>query len=129
MHHPHQVDIHHPLPVGQIALEKLAEVADTRVIDQYIERAEGQMHLLGKRLHRTFARNVQYLHQAGCTEVGHLQLDGTQRLRVDVGGDDVGATPGERQRRRPTNAGAGSGDEDFFVFQFRDGHANTCVIN
>ncbi|MCY1185890.1 hypothetical protein D9M73_267090 [compost metagenome] len=82
------------------------------------------MDMLGKRLHRALARNIQYLGHARLTQGRHLLLDILQCLQVDVGGDDVSATPGKRQRSSPTNAGAGTGDEDFLVLQFGDGHVS-----
>ncbi len=68
MHHAHHVDIHDPSAVGQVAFEKLAEVADAGVVDQYIESAQGGVNMAGKRLHRAFTRHLKRMGHVGSTQ-------------------------------------------------------------
>ncbi|MNL37476.1 hypothetical protein D3C87_1596210 [compost metagenome] len=124
MHHPHHVDVQHPLPVGKVALQELAQVADAGVVDQHVERPERGMELLGQFPHGFAAGDIELMDGAAGTEGLDVHLHLPERNEIDVGGNDQGAPAGECQRGGATDAGSGASDQDVLVFKFGGGHGN-----
>ena len=120
--HAHQIDVDHPLPVGQVAVEELAEVDDAGIVVEHVRCPQFGDHLLAEGPHGRFAADVDPVDVALHTQSVDFFLQAPQCFELQVAGDDVGTLAGEGNGGRAADAGGRASDQDLFALQLRNCH-------
>ena len=119
-----QIDADDPLPILERGVEKAAAEADTGIVDENVHGLDLRVYRLGERAHALGVGDVDDFRHRVASERADVLGGAARGAFLDVADDDVRAPAGERQRRLPADAAAGSGHQDRFPGEVRDVHSS-----
>ncbi len=130
VHDAPEVDAHDPVHVGVLEVLEVAGQRDAGVVDDDVDPAELLDHRQCVRRERVAVGDVEVVGADLASTRALDQRDGLgQPGVVDVGEREQRAAPGQVERERAADAGAGSGDhDDLVVERLHAGRSSRVVV-